>query len=134
MSDYAEMLEKVRKRSITIILPGLPKSLNGAHGHWRVAAAERKTWRTAAALSARAAWRKAGNSEPLSAAWIKCTRFSYREMDFDNLVASFKGCIDGLKDAGVIQDDSSRIIQAREYAWRPAAQKNGRIEITVGEI
>lgn len=115
---------------------GLPKSLNGAHGHWRAAAAERKKWRQLSADHAWAAIARArlAGMEPLKKAKITCTRCSAMRMDFDNLVASFKGCVDGLKDAGLIADDTDEVIVERKYAWDKAKQNEGKIRIIIEKM
>jgi len=108
-------------------LPGLPKGLNGSHSHWRVAAAEKKRWRVMSALVARSK----RPPKPLASCSIRCTRFSSSEPDYDNLAASFKAIIDGLKDAGVIEDDRSTCIVKREYLWEKTAPKKGMVRIEV---
>lgn len=73
-------------------------------------------------------------ASPLIQCEMILTRFSTRECDFDNLVASFKPVVDGLKDAGVILDDSSKVIVRREYRHRPAKPKQGKVRIEVIEV
>lgn len=55
-------------------------------------------------------------------------------MDYDNLVASFKACIDGLKRARIIVDDKVEIIGRPICRWQPAPAKEGRIIIEVEEM
>lgn len=111
-------------------LIGLPKTTNGAHGHWRAAAAERKKWRDAVTLVAK--FRRP--PKPLSKARLELTRFSSSKADFDNLVISFKSCVDGLKDAGVISDDKDAVIVDRKYLWEKAPKGKGRVRIVVEEV
>ena len=113
---------------IEITMIGLPKSMNGSHGHWRAAAARRKEWRTKTAWNAIAAGKP---KAPLTKCRIECVRCSSSQMDFDNLVASFKGCIDGLRDAGIIADDTQQVIVERKYLWEKASKYSGRIIIRV---
>ena len=113
-----------------IEIPGLPRTTNGSHGHWRAAAAERKKWRTAICLLAS----RERPSVPLKKAKITCIRYSSSEPDFDNLVISFKSCLDGLRDAGVIADDKKRNIGATTYLWQKAPARQGKIKIIVEEI
>jgi Holliday junction resolvase RusA-like endonuclease len=118
---------------IVISLPGLPRSLNGSHGHWRAAAAERKKWRTAASTEAFyiLCGSPARKTIPWSHVKIVCTRFSSSPMDFDNLVASFKPILDGIRDAAVITDDTQAVITQREYLWKPDKRGKGRVEVVV---
>jgi hypothetical protein len=110
-----------------IRLNGLPKTPNGSHGHWRSAAGERKKWRTAVYMTA--FFKRP--PEPLKKAILTCIRFSSVEPDQDNLAASFKGCIDGLKDAGIIVDDKSSCVVKRTYLWMKAPPKEGSVKICV---
>lgn len=112
--------------SLTIKLPGLPKTANGSHGHWRAVAAEKKRWKQKVFT---AAW-PYRPSAPLEHALIECTRFSSVEPDEDNLVISFKACVDGLKQAGVIKDDKRKNV-TRKYMWERAPRNAGRIVIRV---
>ena len=110
---------------------GLPKLNNGHYASWRTAAAERKKWRRAIYLLS---FTKKPH-HPLSRCKITCTRFAYgKKPDFDNLVISFKSCIDGLKDAGVILDDGPDVILERVYKSDKAPAKKGWIEIEVEEL
>lgn len=68
---------------------------------------------------------------PLTECEIVCTRFSSRPTDYDNLVASFKSVIDGLKDAGIFTDDNQSVITKREYKWEPAKASAGKITVLV---
>lgn len=113
-----------------IKIQSLPKLLNGAHGHWATVAKARKQWHkwVAEELSFNIP------KTPLERCKIVCTRFSSAEPDFDNLVASFKAVIDGLKVAGVIKDDKSSCILERVYRWQKAPQKKGYVEVYVEEL
>lgn len=111
-------------------LAGLPKTPNGPHGHWRAKAAERKKWRDAVCMIAK--FRRP--PKPLEKVRLTCTRFSSVSGDFDNRVSSFKGCIDGLKDAGVIQDDNDSVILERSYPWVKVPPGEGKIQIRVEEV
>ena len=111
-------------------LPGLPKTANGSHGHWRTAAAERKKWRSAVSSSAFYFRPPA----PLARARITLTRLSSSKPDFDNLVISFKPIVDGLKDAKIILDDSDSVVLERCYLWEKAKPKSGGVRVFVEEI
>lgn len=49
--------------------------------------------------------------QPLEKFTISITRYGTRYLDYDNLIASFKPYIDGLKLAGIIKDDSWKYIR-----------------------
>lgn len=115
---------------IVIELPGLPKTTNGSHGSRFAAAAERKKWRTAVAMIAK--FRRP--PKPLEKVRLILTRFSSVRTDFDNRVISFKSCVDGLKDARVIKDDTDDVIIDRKYPWERAPPGKGFIRIVVEEI
>ena len=96
-------------RVVTVRVPGRPPGGNALHrqGFWRVRK-DREEWRAVAAMAARLAM-GAGFGPPIARAevaveWRCRTR---RRRDFDNLVAGLKPLLDGLVDAGVIQDDDS---------------------------
>lgn len=119
------------KYRLFLKLPGLPKLNNTHYTNWRVAAAERKKWRRAAFLLAT----PQRPFSPLQKCTLTCTRYAYgKKPDFDNLVISFKSIIDGLKDAGVIVDDSSDVILERKYISEKAPPKKGWVEIIIEEI
>lgn len=115
---------------LEIEIAGLPKTTNGSHGHWRAAASERKLWRNAVKLRASS---KRPNS-PLLKARLYLTRFSSGKTDYDNLVISFKSCVDGLKDARVISDDKDSVVIERHYLTEFASPKKGKVRIVVEEI
>ena len=121
-------------RSITFTLAGLPKSPNGSHGSWKAAAGIRKSWRRKSAGTAMTLAMAMKIKKPFEAVRITCIRRSSREMDFDNLVASFKPIIDGITDAGIIRDDKNSVVRERIFRWEPAPNARGHIQITVEEI
>lgn len=111
-------------------LLGLPPTTNGSHGHWRVAAAERKRWRTASATIAKLR----RPTKPLERIRLVLTRFSSSKPDRDNLAISFKPIVDGLRDGGVIVDDTDEVIVSCAYQWIKSSPKQGKIRIEVEEI
>lgn len=115
--------------SLEFVIKGLPSTSN-THRHWRIAGGDRKKWKEAvvAICSTRSKPRV-----PLKKACLFCVRFSSSEPDYDNLVISFKAAIDGLKVAGIIEDDKSSVIVERKYSWIKAAPKDGAIMIRVEE-
>ena len=68
----------------------------------------------------------------LNRAVLSFERHSSVEPDFDNIVASFKGCQDALIKAGVIIDDKQAVIGQPSYKWvyRPRKQ-GGLIKIRI---
>lgn len=111
-------------------IPGLPKLLNGSVGHWSQVAKERKAWRSASCLIAKSK----RPLTPLRKAKLTLTRCSTTKPDVDNLAASFKGVIDGLKDAGVIWDDRDDVIVERLYLHEKAPQRKGKIKVLVESV
>lgn len=111
-------------------LDGLPPTTNGSHGSWQKAAANKRLWRTRTKLRTFMERPK----EPLTKCRITATRFSSVEPDDDNLAISFKSVIDGLKDAGVIQDDKTSVVIERKYLWEISSPRKGKIRVLVEEI
>jgi Holliday junction resolvase RusA-like endonuclease len=108
-------------------LPGLPRTTNGSHGHWRTKAASVKKWKQAVFTKA---WPRRP-TEPLACAIITFTRCSSVEPDFDNLVISFKACMDGLRQAKIIVDDKKKNVGRPEYLWEYAPKGQGKIKIKI---
>ena len=65
--------------------------------------------------------------EPLTRVRMRCERFSTREPDWDNLVASFKPIRDGLVEIGVMVDDKPSVLIGCEHRWSKAKRGQGRI-------
>lgn len=111
-----------------IELKGLPKTTNsGGRSHWAVKAKEARKWKTYVLATI-------GNDKPdspLKKAKLTCLRASSVEPDFDGLVSSFKHIIDGLKAAGVIEDDKPSVIGQPKFKWMKVAPGNGFCVITI---
>lgn len=90
-------------RSWTLLVDGFdPLSLND-RGHWSKHRQLKAEWRTEVAHLARAARiPRLSRIHVVLHAYPKINR----RRDSDNLVATLKPCIDGLRDAGVIADDT----------------------------
>ncbi len=112
---------------LEFVLPGLPRTANGSHGHWRSKFSHTKMWKQKIFT---ACWHKRPEV-PLEKARITFTRCSGRECDFDNLVISFKACMDGLKQAGIIVDDKTANVGRSEYLWEKGKNGKGFIKIKV---
>ena len=54
-------------------------------------------------------------SQPLTKAKLTLRRYSSGEIDYDGLVGSFKSCVDGLQEAGVIINDKMSTIGRPDY-------------------
>lgn len=102
-------------RTITIVVPGRPENPNRIRGHWSKRHGINVKWKTAAAWHAAAV---------LPRGWTPLTRARMTVVhvvptkaarDLDNLVAAIKPSLDGLVLAGVIADDSDRVLTAAEH-------------------
>lgn len=116
--------------SCTVEIEQLPKTANsiGKAGWWYTQA-ERKLWR-----------RLVGHAflgkqpiKPLKRSTLLCTRFSTTEPDLDNLYASFKFVIDGMKYNAIIEDDKSSNIDLK-CSWTKGKRGQGKIRIEITEI
>lgn len=112
---------------------GLPKLPNQImYRHWRVRYAEAKRWKEYVQNAVRFAQERPATA--LKHAEVTLTRISRRAPDEDNLMASWKHCVDGLVEAGIIENDDpatiGKIISRWEYSKR---LKEQRIRIRVEE-
>lgn len=107
-------------------LPSLQVAGSGG-GHWRKRHAEIKRWKQAVRGAV------LGNfdlpDEPLARVRMRCERFSHREPDWDNLVASFKPIRDGLVEIGVMIDDKPSVLVVCEHRWSKAKRGEGRVRV-----
>lgn len=110
-------------------IPGLPGTPN-AREHHMAKARHVKDWRTKVYAKA---WPHAP-AQPLTQARITFTRVSSVEPDYDNLVASFKACMDGLRQARVIVDDKRVNVGRPEYLWERCKPKAGHIRVRVESV
>ena len=92
--------------------PSRALSPNGGHGHWSVVAKARRSIRTAVA------WRVREARIPLDQAHVHVSLHyvpkDKRDRDSDNLVPILKPCIDALRDAKVIANDTPDYV-----TWTP---------------
>lgn len=120
---------------LDLTIPGLPPmNTAGPHGgsHWSRTRIKRQ-WEghvCAAVLTALGRWPAA----PLERARVTITRCSTREPDFDNLAQGGKFILDGLVKAGVLADDSPKVIGRPEYLWEPAPAAQGCVRVRVEEV
>lgn len=119
--------------SYLISLPGYskpPLSLNDRM-HWATRS------RHAAALK-QAAWAgaKAEHIPHLEAAVITLHYLprDERRRDADNLFATLKPCVDGIRDAGVVSEDTHDVVTPRVQIHAPLKGQPGRLWLTVEEV
>lgn len=72
-------------------------------------------------------------AKPLQKARVKFTRCSSVRPDYDNMVGSFKGCLDALVRAGVLTNDHWDNIGWPEYDWLRAPPGGGNVVVEVWE-
>lgn len=113
-------------------IPGLPKMANasGARStHWRYAQLEAKKWKSIIWIGVRDLNKQP--PQPLKKFTLTLTRFSSVEPDYDGLVRGFKHCVDGLKMAGIIEDDKLSNTGPWICYWVKVKPKQGMIKIIV---
>lgn len=118
---------------IRLVLPLPPKGCNpNARGHWAKKARAVKGYRRTADLTARslvrASERPRWECAELRSTWYLPDR---RRRDPDNLIASMKAGIDGLRDADILADDRGLVI------WPPVLRvdpERPRVEIEITEV
>jgi Holliday junction resolvase RusA-like endonuclease len=117
-------------------LPKLPNA--NMYSHWRSRHRDAVKWKNLVRnecdelcrLNARIA-----SAIPFKCARVTLTRYSSREPDRDNLMFSWKHCIDGLVLAGVIADDTPAVIGTPISQWEYAKKRiDQRIRIRVEAI
>lgn len=114
---------------LDITIPGLPKMItNMKTKNWRATHYEKRKWTDIVKASIDF---KMKPQKPLERATLICERHSSRPSDFDNRVASFKGVVDGLVEAGVLADDSDDVIIDRKYPRFFVRPKDGFIRIII---
>ena len=99
-------------------------TLNGGHGNRYALAAKVRTWREAAA------WEARRTQQPKLTGLVHITATVHRDhnrgqWDVSNWLPSAKAAIDGLRDAGVLVEDSNRFVIGPDMragdAWADAA-------------
>ncbi len=123
---YAEGQRKPYR--LEIELAGTPAATNRQLGkHWATLKRYRDGWKNMVA------WAVKGKEppKPLKRARLTLTRYNYRTLDYDGLVASFKPVVDALKYAGVIQDDGWKHTGAWNVTqeYRPKGQDGVRVVV-----
>lgn len=110
---------------------GRPTTTNQAHNmHYRSVSADRKKWREAGQVLARAA-----KIPKLAAAKVVCWgRYPDRRSlpDADGVAPALKGVLDGIVDAGVLPDDNGTYVH--EIAYRPPVVEKGALPALVVQV
>lgn len=116
---------------LAITVPGCPENLNTMlRMNWRVLAKKKKEWHEIIWYLCR------GKQPPTPLEKFKLTfiRKSYRSLDFDGLVGSFKCLADGLILAKIIKNDTYAMSGAWDCSQEYVPKKKGQsIEIYVEE-
>lgn len=115
-----------------IVLAGVPKATNEVLGaHYWVKHNNATKWKQLMALAI--GYKKP--NRPLEKAKLTLVRHSWRMLDFDGCVASFKPAIDGLVECGVLVDDRYSVTGNWNCTQEFRSKKLGSmIEVTVEEI
>lgn len=120
---------------ITLRIPGLPETTNQAtRGKLRHRLRAKREWKRLVWLLLREQGGPRVPAVPLKRAHVTCIRHSSFEPDHDGIVSSFKHIIDGLVEAGVLENDKKINIGIPVYDWQPAPPKQGFCLVTVEEI
>lgn len=110
-------------------VPGATDIMN-ANANWKYRWSHAKRWKAMVAAAVLAY--RAKPPVPLTRSRLVLTRCSAVEPDPDNLAASFKPVIDGLREAGVIENDRSCNVEIC-YRWRKAPRGSKKMLVEVYE-
>lgn len=117
---------------ITLEIPGLPTMINKSKSfHWAKKAKEAKVWKALVFFHLKS--KDLLPATPYKKAEITFTRCSAALPDHDNLAISFKNVLDGLVEAGLIEDDSPKHVEL-SYGWEKAKALHGHIRIQVKDL
>lgn len=108
------------------ITPSLNKTL--AHAHWCVRARHRKHW-SMLVLVAKSDARIFAYT-PATKSKVLIERYGGRLMDADNALGGCKALIDGLRDNGLIVDDSPNHLELR-FEQHPGIRLPKRTRVTI---
>lgn len=122
--------------SLEFEIKGLPKLPNQTlYRHWRVKQQEALKWKVLVVNAVNCVnLEQKRTAQPFSMAKVTLTRLSSKEPDADNLMSSWKHCIDGLVLAGVIVNDKPSVIGTPVSRWEFAKRKDARVRIRVEEV
>lgn len=117
---------------VTFEIAGCPPSFANRRGHWAVLARMKGHWRQQAGMVGKSA-RNAAQVGPATGPRV-VTILMHRAaftLDMDNAFAAVKPVVDGLKDAGLIMDDTPALLELRVQQTRASHRKEQKTEITV---
>lgn len=121
---------------LSLSLDGYPP-LPNKRMHWAEKADENRTWRSAAFVKARDAWRQHDHADdfPLRKAVLQVVviRPGGQGPDPDNALAAVKPVIDGLVDAGILVSDRRECVSylTPQYEVGPVGL---RIDVVMGSV
>lgn len=121
-------------RTWTLDLPDQPHHApNSRSGHWRARYDATRAWREAAA------WVAKGDSLPQVerpvVITLTVTPPDRRRRDVDSFALAYKAAVDGLRDAGVIADDSwTHVPEMRIRVAEPDGTKCWRWRLEIAEV
>lgn len=111
-------------------IPDLPMTYNElGRKHWAVKAKEAKKWINMIHILSSGT----RPEEPLKRAKITFTRMSPRKLDPDNIPQSFKHVMDGLVEAGILENDREENIVELKYKQVVCKKFDRGIKIKVEE-
>lgn len=105
---------------IEVRVPFIPDAVNETRRrHWSSSAAKTAKWRDDARLLGLEAVQTSGIKVPFLYGDAEITfLLDAARGDLDNLLASSKPLVDGIRDAGVIRDDSVRMLPRISLGWQ----------------
>lgn len=109
----------------------IPASLNKKlRTHWRGQRRESKSWDMEVELNA-----KDRPEKPLRRAKITLIRHSWRMLDYDGLIGSMKPVVDAFVTAGILSDDSWKVLGRWnvDQRFRPKSEGD-RLDVLIQEM
>lgn len=110
----------------------IPASMNKKlRSHWRTQRRESKSWD----LEVELATRNQKPKKPLTRAKITIIRHSWRMLDYDGLVGSMKPVVDAFVTAGILSDDSWKVLGRWNIDQRFRPKDDGdRLDVLIQEM
>lgn len=104
---------------IEVKIPGIPPRPNATRRrHWHANADEARDWRMLAAGAGRRAMIGRADKIPIFRATVEYVFVLTRATgDLDGLIAASKPLVDGLRDAGILRDDSVSALPEIRASW-----------------
>lgn len=109
-----------------------PITLNQRFGHWAQRNRAVQEWRSAVGWAA-----KEQRIPPLGRVHVtlRLTPPTRRRRDQDNYVATLKCALDGLRDAGVLADDTpEHVLWSAPHLLEPDGSKRWRVNLTIAAM